>query len=134
MPCLLTVLFCTWKSASQRQRSWSSNLCVRQLWHFHATTIPLRRLLLSSTWAFSFSLVGCCWAIDQPNQVKGRWFLGCCPATTFFATVRQDHQLALTFIAGCLGACLAVWVSSVGHAQPACCCCYPCSFGLAALV
>ncbi len=71
----------------------------------------------------SFSSIRCCCAFGHPNQVKGWWFLGCCPATAFFVAVWQNHQLAFTFIAGCLGVCLAVWLSSVGHAQPACCCC-----------
>ena len=65
----------------------------------------------------SFHPSGAVVHLISPIRSKGLWFLGCCPATAFFAAVWQEFQFAVTSIARCLGACLAVWVSSVGHAR-----------------
>ena len=51
-------------------------------------------------------------------QIKSRQ-VGCCSKATLFAAVQTHCQFAIAPVASCLGACFAVWVPSVGHAQPA---------------
>ena len=90
---------------------------------FSCNDNPIEQVTSFKYLGLHFHQTGAVAHLVTPNQVQGWWFLGCCPAAAFFAAMWQNHQLAFTFIAGCLGVCLAVWLSSVGYAQPACCYC-----------
>ena len=65
MLCLLTVLFCTWRSASHNQKSWLPAI----------TTLSEQMTTFKFLGPSSLS-VGRCYTCDQPNQVKGWGFLG----------------------------------------------------------